>query len=159
MPHGSVIDRIPATSADVFRLLNDYSRRLEWDTLLEDARLCDGWISAELHARSVCTGRWYLGRIALKTEYVSFRPPCVAAVKMLNRPALFEAFAASIRHHDLGAGSSSIEYKFSFTARPLWLRWLLHPLMAAIFRWETQKRLAALRRHFAMAQWRGNFGR
>ena len=152
MPHGSVIDTIPATSADVFRLLHDYPRRLEWDTLLEEARLCDGWTSAEPHARSVCTGRWYLGRIALNTEYVSFSPPRVAAVKMLNRPPLFEAFAASIRHQDLGDGSSSIEYKYRFTARPPWLRWLLHPLMAAVFRCETQKRLAALRRHFARAQ-------
>lgn len=67
MPQGSIIDTIPATSAAVFRLLHDYSRRLEWDTLL-------------------------------------------------------------------------------------WLQWLLHPLMTAVFRWETQKRLAALRRRFTRAQ-------
>lgn len=152
MPHGSVSETIPASSAEVFRLLHDYNRRLEWDTLLQDARLCENWNEAQLHATSVCTGRWYLGGMALKTEYVSFNPPDVAAVKMLNRPLLFQAFAATIRHRDLSDGSSSIEYKYNFTARPSWLRWLLHPVMVAVFRWETQKRLHALRRYFLDCQ-------
>ncbi len=149
MPHGSVSDTIPATSAEVFHLLHDYSRRLEWDTLLQSAFLCDNSAEAQLHATSVCIGRWYLGGIALKTEYVSFKPPHVAAVKMLNCPPFFETFAATIRHHDLGNGSSTIEYKYNFTARPSWLRWLLHPAMAAVFRWETRKRLRALRHWFS----------
>ena len=34
MPHGSVTETIPAPSSEVFRLLHDYDRRLEWDTLL-----------------------------------------------------------------------------------------------------------------------------
>jgi hypothetical protein len=149
MPHGSLTDTIPATSAEVFRLLHDYDRRLEWDTLLSDARLCGGWTEAQLHATSVCTGHWYLGRLALKTEYVSFNPPQVAAVKLVNRPPWFESFAATIRHEDLGDGTSRIEYVYNFSARPTWLRWLLHPAMALIFRWETRKRLRALRRWFS----------
>ena len=149
MPHGSVTETIPAPSTDVFRLVHDYDRRLEWDTLLQDARLCENWTEAQLHAASVCTGRWYLGGIALKTEYVSFNPPDVAAVRMLNRPPFFETFAATIRHRDLIDGSSFVEYKYNFTARPSWLRWLLHPVMAAVFRWETRKRLRALRQFFS----------
>ena len=152
MPHGSVIDTIPAPSVDVFRLLHDYDRRLEWDTLLQGAHLCDGWTEAGLHARTRCTGHWYLGSIAMETEYVSFKPDQVAAVKMLNRPPFFETFAATIRHRDLGDGSSTVEYKYNFTARPSWLRWLLHPVMAAAFRWETRKRLRALRGWFSRGQ-------
>ena len=30
---------MPVSAAEVFTLLHDYSRRLEWDTLLADARL------------------------------------------------------------------------------------------------------------------------
>ena len=155
MPHGSVTDTIPATSAKVFALLHDYERRLEWDTLLQSATLCDGWQNAQLHSRSICTGKWYLGSIALETEYVSFNPPHVAAVKMVNRPAFFESFAATIRHTDLSENASSIEYKFNFTARPTWLRWLLHPMMSVVFRWETRKRLRALRKYFTAAQSHG----
>lgn len=83
------------------------------------------------------------------TEYVTFNPPDVAAVKMLNRPPFFDTFAATIRHRDLIDGSSSVEYKYTFTARPSWMRWLLHPVMAAVFRWETRKRLRALRQLFS----------
>ena len=149
MPHGCVSETIPAISADVFRLLHDYNRRLEWDTLLQDARLCENWTVAQLHATSICTGRWYLGGLSLRTEYVSFNSPNVAAVKMINRPPFFDAFAATIRHRDLNDGSSSIEYKYNFIARPMCLRWMLHPIMDTIFRWETRKRLRALRRFFS----------
>lgn len=152
MPHGSVKVDVPAPSAAVFQLLHDYERRLEWDTLLRDARLCPGWPHAQLHATSVCTGRWYLGGIALETRYVSFRPATVAAVKMINRPPFFAQFAATIRHRDTADGASSVEYIYHFKARPRWLRWLLHPVMAAAFRWETRKRLQSLQRHFATSR-------
>lgn len=145
MPHGSVTEIIPAPRDAVFRLLHDYDRRLQWDTLLQDARLCSNWTEAQLHASSVCTGRWYLGGIALETQYISFNPPAVAAVKMLNCPPFFASFAATIRHRDLSDGTSSVEYIYHFTGRPTWLRPLLHPVMAAVLRWETRKRLRALR--------------
>jgi len=148
MPHDSVMETIPAPADDVFRLLHDYDRRLEWDTLLREARLCDDWTEAQLHATSLCTGRWSLGGLALKTQYVSFHPPQVAAVKMINRPPFFDSFAATIRHENQSDGSSLIEYKYHFRARPAWLRWLLHPVMSAVFRWETKKRLRAFRRFF-----------
>ncbi len=149
MPHGSVSAIIPASSAEVFRLLHDYERRLEWDTLLQAAYLTDDWTEAQLHATSVCQGRWQLGGMALKTEYITFNPPEVAAVRMVNRPPFFHSFAATIRHRDRADGSSHIEYLYKFTARPRWLRWILHPIMSVVFRFETQKRLNALRNFFA----------
>lgn len=148
MPHGTVTAIIPASSAQVFALLHDYSRRLEWDALLQAAYLEEPWTESRLNAVSVCKGRTLLGGIALKTEYVVFNPPELAAVKMLNKPAFFETFAASIRHTDLPDGTSQIEYKYTFTARPAWLCWLLHPLMGLIFRLETRKRLQSLARYF-----------
>jgi Polyketide cyclase / dehydrase and lipid transport len=148
MPRGTIVETIPARRADVFRLLHDYSRRLEWDTLLQEARLTDGFDVAGLHATSICKGRTLLGGIAMKTVYVTYREPDVAAVRMVNRPPFIDSFAASIRHRDRPGGSSRLEYKYSFTARPRWLRPLLHPLMQIIFRRETERRLGALRRFF-----------
>jgi hypothetical protein len=148
MPHGVVRDIIPASAGEVFALLHDYQRRLEWDTMLQEAYLTDGHSCAALGAVSVCRGKKVLGGFALKTRYISFRPPHVAAVRMLNRPPLFEEFAATIRHRDLDDGCSSIEYTFHFTARPKWLRPILHPLMRLLFALETRKRLWALRKFF-----------
>ena len=148
MAHGEVSLVLPAPSGEVFDLVHDYQRRLSWDTLLSEAYLDDGFTEAKKGATSVCVGRRSLGRLALKTVYVSFDRPRVAAVKMVNAPPFFATWAASIRHADVEAGASRITYVFQFTARPAWLRWLLEPIMGMLFRWETRKRLVALREHF-----------
>jgi hypothetical protein len=149
MPHGTVSEIIPARSAAVFDLLHDYSRRLEWDTLLQAAYLDGGHAAAGLGATSVCVGRKWLGGIALRTVYVTFRRPTLAAVKMVNAPPLFRSWAASIRHEDLPRDESRIIYEFQFTTRPAFARWLLDPLAQRLFLWETRKRLRALRAYFS----------
>lgn len=149
MPHGEVSEIIPAPAGAVFDLVHDYERRLTWDTLLSEAYLTDGWKQAEKGAISVCRGRRSLGGIALKTVYVSFDRPRVAAVKMVNKPPFFATWAASIRHEEIGPSESRITYVFHFTAGPRVLRWLLEAIMSFVFRWETKKRLTALKRYFA----------
>jgi len=139
---------IPVSALDVFNLVHDYKRRLEWDTLLQKAYLEDEFPDSCKGAISVCQGRTILGGFALRTEYVSFERGKLAAVKMLNQPPFFETFAASIRHLVIGENQSEIIYKVNFTAKPKFLRWLLHPIMKAILVWETKKRLIALRVFF-----------
>ena len=149
MPKAEITEEIPAPAAEVFDLIHDYDRRLEWDTLLREAYLTDGWTRAEKGATSVCVGRRSVGGFAFKTVYVSFDRPKVAAVKLVNQPRLFADWAASIRHTDLPSGASRVTYTFNFSARPRFLRWLLEPIMTRAFRWETRKRLRALRAHFS----------
>jgi len=146
---GTVSAVISASSSEVFDLLHDYDRRLTWDTLLQAAYLDDGFTRAEKGATSVCVGRRALGGLAIKTVYVSFDRPTVAAVRMVRSTSFFAKWAASIRHVNLTADTSTVTYTYLFTARPAWFAWLLEPVMALVFRWETQKRLRALTRHFA----------
>jgi hypothetical protein len=148
MPAAEIKETIPATPEAVFDLIHDYDRRLEWDTLLGEAYIEPGFEGAARGAVAVCRGKGLLGIITMRTEYVSFERGKVAAVKMLGRPPFFESFAASIRHRDLGAGRSEVIYKLNFRARPDIMRGLLHPPMLMLLRWETRKRLAALRRFF-----------
>src|SRR5215470_11808295 len=101
MRRGRVSEVIPASSAQVFDLLHDYGRRLEWDTLLSQAYLDDGFTEARKGATSVCVGRRSLGALAFKTVYVSFDRPTVAAVKLVGSPAFFASWAASIRHEEV----------------------------------------------------------
>lgn len=149
MAHGRVSAIIPAPSDAVFDLLHDYSRRLEWDTLLRAAYLADGHTAAGKGVTSVCVGRRSLGSLTFKTVYVTFERPTRAAVRLVNAPAWFEAWAATIQHQDLSARESRITYTYHFTVRPRALRPLLDPLMGRIFRWETRRRLRALQRYFA----------
>ena len=144
MAHGTVTEVVPASCEAVFELLHDYDRRLEWDTLLRVARLDDGFTRAGKGVTSVCIGRRRLGGIRMRTVYVTFEPPVVAAVKLVEPSALFARSAASIRHEALGPASSRVTYTFEFRARPRALRWLLEPFLVPIFRRETRRRLRAL---------------
>jgi len=148
VPTAEIKEVIPASAEVVFALVHDYQRRLEWDTLLSEAYLEPEFSKAACGAISVCRGKFILGGFALRTEYVSFEKGKVAAVKMLNQPPFFETFAASIRHFEIDEKSSQIIYKVNFTAKPHWLRPILHPLMCRIFAWETRKRLKALKDFF-----------
>ncbi|RYD50449.1 MAG: SRPBCC family protein [Verrucomicrobiaceae bacterium] len=143
MPSATVSHPMPCSSAVVFELLHDYDRRLEWDTLLREARLTRGCTVAKKGATSLCVGEPLFGWIGVETRYLTFVPGSIAAVEMINRPPFFEHFAASIRHEDAAEGSL-LTYKLNFTARPRFLRWLLDPIMLVALRYETRKRLAAL---------------
>ncbi|MGB8508976.1 MAG: SRPBCC family protein [Pyrinomonadaceae bacterium] len=149
MAHGQISELMPAPSTVVFDLLHNYQLRLEWDTLLRAAYLEGDHRAAGKGVTSVCVGRRSLGGIALRTIYVTFERPTLAAVKMVNAAAFFETWAASIHHEDLSPRESLITYKFHFRAKPQLLRFMLEPMMKAIFVWETRKRLRALRAYLA----------
>jgi hypothetical protein len=148
MPTAEIRKTIPAPAEVVFALIHDYKRRLEWDTLLQEAYLEPEFEKAALGAISVCRGKRTLGGFAVRTIYVSFEKGKVAAVKMLNQPPFFASFAASIRHLKIDGKNSEVIYKVNFSARPRWLRPILNPIMRAVFVWETRKRLKALKNFF-----------
>lgn len=70
---------------------------------------------------------------------------------MLNRPPFFGAFAATIRHESAGERESTVEYIYTFEARPRWLAWLLEPVMNWCLRRETERRLKALKAYLEEA--------
>ncbi len=95
---------MPAPSAEVFKLLHDYSRRIEWDTLLKEARLTRGNTEAGVGATSLCVGKPFFGIFGIETRYVTFDESHISAVTMINSPPFFASFAASIRHEDKRPG-------------------------------------------------------
>lgn len=148
MPTAEIKETINGSTNAVFALFHNYRRRLEWDTLLQEAYLEPEFKKAALGAISVCRGKWFLGGFALRTEYVSFVPDKVTAVKLLNQPPFFETFAASVRHVEIETNRSEIIYKLSFLAKPSFARPILHPLMRLVLVWETRRRLRALKNFF-----------
>lgn len=138
---------IQARPEEVFDLIHDYSRRLEWDTFLKEARLLDGAGRAELGVKTRCTARNGFAGFAMETMYVSFDRPRVAAVKMTDGPAFLADFAASLRQTEIKPGTTRVTYRFNFSTRPRWLRAILDRLAAALFLRETRQRLRALKRY------------
>ncbi|MHC4973966.1 MAG: SRPBCC family protein [Planctomycetota bacterium] len=137
---------IRACPGAIFQLTHDYSRRLEWDTLLKEARLLDGAQAAGPGVKSVCVGRSALLGLSVETVYITFDPPWLAAIEMTRGPALFGNFAASIRHEVIRPGVTRVIYRGHVETRPRWLRWLLEPLVNHGFSRETKRRLNSLKR-------------
>ena len=82
---------IAADAGDLFALTQDYGRRLQWDPFLRSAELL-GATQAGVGVRAYCVAHSGLG---METEYVSFRPPRVTAVRMTRGPWPIASFAGT----------------------------------------------------------------
>ncbi len=132
---------IDAGPAELFRLSQDYDRRLAWDPFLQSASLV-GAREAGVGVRAVCVARsgW-----AMETEYVSFNPPRATAVKMTRGPWFLSGFAGSWRFEEIGSGRTRVGFRYSLEAWPRALSWLLNPILARAFARDTRARLRALK--------------
>jgi hypothetical protein len=149
--HGVIRQVVPADAATTFDLVHDYTRRLEWDTLLRRAYTVDD-AAPDVGVEAVCTARKRLGGFSFRTQYVTFRRPELAAVTLVGRPPFFTKWAASIRHRPLEDGRSELTYTLTFTCRPARLAWLIEPVALAAFRLETRRRLRALAAYLATSR-------
>src|SRR5262249_56211457 len=75
----------------VFALTQDYSARLKWDPFLRTAVLLNGATEPRVGVRAWCVARSGVG---METEYVSFTPPRIVAVKMTRGPKILHPFVA-----------------------------------------------------------------
>lgn len=142
---------IEASPEEIFDLLHDYDRRLEWDPFLRRAELENEALEAGLGVSTYCASRIRSGGLGMHTVYVSFRRPEVAAVKMTDGPWFLGEFAASISQTELAERQTRVTYKFSFSSRPRWAAPIVEPLFKATFRHETRRRLESLKRHLESA--------
>lgn len=131
-------------SADLlFALSQDYDRRLAWDPFLKEARLLGGATQAGIGVKAWCVARSGLG---METEYITFAPPRMIAVRMTRGPALLAAFSGSWRFEAFAPGRTRVTFAYHLRSRPRWLRWLVDPILQLVFARGTWRRLRALRR-------------
>ncbi len=134
---------IYADRHDLFRLTQDYTRRLEWDPFLKEARLVGDAKQAAVGARAWCVARNGMG---METEYVSFNPPAVTAVKMTKGPLLLSKFAGSWRFQEIAPGHTRVLFRYNVEAAPRWMGWLFDPIVRWVFTHEVGKRLTGLKK-------------
>lgn len=136
--HSAVVDAVPDV---VFALTQDYSRRLAWDPFLREARLLNGAAAPAVGVRAWCVARSGLG---METEYVSYEPPRVVAVRMTKGPWALEVFGGTWEFSPVDAGRTKVTFRYLFRVRPRWLAWALEPLARYWFSRETRLRVMAL---------------
>jgi ribosome-associated toxin RatA of RatAB toxin-antitoxin module len=133
---------VHASPEALFALTQDYGRRLAWDPFLREARLVGGATESAVGVRAYCVAR---SGLAMETEYVSFRPPHVTAVKMTRGPWIIESFAGSWRFAAEGEDATRVIFKYQVRARPRWLAGLLTPILTRVFAHDVRKRLRGLK--------------
>jgi len=133
---------IKADQKALFELTQDYDRRLAWDPFLKEARLLHGAEQACVGARAWCVAKIWGG---METEYVSYNPPDVVAVKMTNGPAVFDSFAGSWRFSSVAPGVTRVVFRYNFSSRPAWLSFILDPVVHIDLSRNARRRLAALK--------------
>jgi len=133
---------IRADRSAVFALTQDYDRRLSWDPFLKEARLLGDATHAAIGVRAWCVAR---NGIGMETEYITFDPPDVAAVKMTRGPAFLSSFAGSWVLRAGQSGATRVAFRYHFVPRPRWLGFLIGPIFRLVFARETRRRLAALK--------------
>ena len=135
---------IHSTSFQIFDLIHDYDKRLEWDSFLSNAVLLNDAERAGLNVVSRCSTRSALCQMHMETKYISFNRPRVAAVKMTKGPWFFQKFAASIRLKEISEDTTEVIYRYHFTLKSKILMFL-QPIINKILLQETKMRLMMLK--------------
>ncbi|HEV8660141.1 MAG TPA: SRPBCC family protein [Thermoanaerobaculia bacterium] len=135
---------IDASPEEVFDLIHDYDRRLEWDPFLKEARLL-GTSQAGVGAVCRCVARNGFGGLAMEAVYVSFDRPDVAAVKMVKGPWILRSFAATLKQERIEGNRTRVTYRYNFETQPAWLSGIFDLICRWMFSSEVRNRLRHLK--------------
>jgi len=105
---------IRASAEQIFHFTQDYDRRLSWDTFLTQAYLINGATEADTGVKAYCVAKNGLG---METEYVSFQPPKVTAIKMTKGPYLFRSFLGSWTFKKRADNETEVVFLYAFSLR------------------------------------------
>jgi len=131
---------VDAPRAWLFDVMQDYTRRLEWDEFLSKAELVGDARGSGLGVRAFCVDRSGRG---METEYVSWKPPERVAVKMTRGPWMFASFAGSWVYTALDDRRTEMTFRYSMELRPRLLGKLGDKLLVRVFSADMEKRLAS----------------
>jgi ribosome-associated toxin RatA of RatAB toxin-antitoxin module len=95
----------------VFNYTQDYKNRLKWDVFLKSASLMDNATEAGRGVKAYCVAKNGLGMI---TEYITYNPPKVTAIKMIRGPYLFKSFQGSWTFKQIDPSGTEVVFTYSF---------------------------------------------
>ena len=145
MAHRRLEFAMPASEAVVFDAFHYHHWRSRWDSLVSASHVLGDAPCPFVGAVTENAGAGALRGLSMRTEFVSYDRPRVAAAAMLGRSFPFTRWAASMQHRRSGPQQSLLIYTYSFDVGPTALRWLLGPVVGVMFDWQTHRRFARLR--------------
>lgn len=149
MVHERIEFDMPASCAVVFDVFHYHQWRRRWDSLVDHTRVTDGAPCPFVGAVSENAGGGLLRGLSMRTRFLAFDRPRLAAATMEGRSFPFTRWSASMKHRAAGERGSVMIYTYTFEAGPAAMRWLLEPIVKAMFARQTRKRFARMRAFLA----------
>jgi hypothetical protein len=141
---------MPAPCSVVFDVFHYHQWRARWDSLVQRTRVADGSPCPYVGAVSDNAGGGWLRGLSMRTEFIAYDRPRLAAARMRGRAFPFTLWAASMKHEAIDGHRSVMIYTYTVEAGPPGLRWLVEPVVASIFAWQTRKRFARMQAFLAI---------
>ena len=155
---------MPAPPAVVFDAFHHQIWRRRWDPLVASTQICGGADCPFVGAETVNRGAGVLSWFEMRTRFVSFDRPKVAAATMIGVSFPFVRWAASMRHRACAdPGRSVMTYTVNFDTSAGVARWGLQPVVMALFVAQSRRRFARLQGFLArhahdIVQWQAATG-
>lgn len=113
--------------------------RLKWDPFIHSQHFEGGASQAGNGVRTRTRSRMGL---LMVSKYVSYVPGRNVGMKMITGPWFFEQFGGGwcFSEHD---GGTRLLWKYTFSCRPGWFRWLAHPVGEWLLGREIERRISA----------------
>ena len=136
---------MPAPCDVIFDVFHYQLWRVRWDSLLGATSIAGGAPCPFVGAISDVATRGVLRGLSMRTEFISYQRPKIAAARMVKHSFPFTRWAASMKHEPAADGQSVMIYTYTIETSPAMLRWLIEPLVSRIFERQTRKRFACMR--------------
>lgn len=146
MPHGSLSFIMNAPCEVVFDAFHHHELRSRWDSLVKHPVLENGdeWPSAG--AITFNPGSGWMQLLSMRTQFVSFQRPALAAAHMVGSSFPFSVWAASLKHKPLAGQQSQLTYIYNIKAC-WWLRGWAEGVVHQVFRYETARRFKRMQQY------------
>ena len=150
MAHRKLEFFMPASEAVVFDAFHYHLWRARWDSLVSATHVLGGAPCPFVGAVTENAGAGALRGLSMRTQFVSYDRPHLAAASMLGQSFPFTKCAASMRHRAVSPQQSVLIYTYTFEVGPSALRWMMAPVVNWIFSWQTRRRFARLHDFLAL---------
>lgn len=150
MAHRKFEFSMPARESVVFDAFHYHVWRARWDSLVSATHVSGGAECPFVGATTENVGAGLLQGLSMRTQFVAYDRPNLAAAKMLGTSFPFTQWAASMRHRPAGPSQSVMIYTYTFEVGPSVLTWAIGPVVNWIFEWQTRRRFDRLRNFLAL---------
>lgn len=135
------VDVDPATAFAVSQTTGEV--RLSWDRFIRRQHFLDGATEAGKGVRTLTYARVGPKMIS---RYVSYRPPTSVGMTMESGPWFFATFGGGWRFTSEGAEGTRAVWKYTYSIRPRWLRFVAEPIGQWLLGREIRARINAFAR-------------